>query len=485
MSEKIPMVEELVDTKVGKVGWFGGKGNDLVRFVYWDGRFVFLKDAVLPVLNQGSHYSHAFFEGQRFYRMDDGRWVSFRYPEHFTRLIASYWALKGSDILIDIVKEIDVEGRGIEVETPSIEELYDEAAKCYDAKRIPVYTKIDAKDKGFARKIYEKIREKIDCVILEDRIIKILLVMYADGRSYDVADLMDLTKQLFAINNLEQLDANSFYYRPYATISNSMLKLSTLEKPVTFGLFPLAWGPYLGTGEVNMVVVPWRRITDEQFKTYAKLAGHYTNSVLSTNLAKVFGFSEGIMLTPDGYVGEGSAMNIFIVKNGVVYTPPLSEGILPGITRDSVIKLLRYKQYEVVEKRLSLDELLSADEVFLTGTAAEVMPLNSVSIPDFEKMKSYDSIFSPTGEKMKIEPLEFRKVSFNNPKIANEARKVFFDLFNPRTDVNKEFGSWLQEMPSDSKEKIQMMKKARNIAKEEVRAEIEKRMKRCQEAKVF
>lgn len=464
----------------GTFYWWGSEGREHVKFAYWNGSFVFVEDATLHPLNQGSQYSHAFFEGQRFYRMDDGRWVAFRFPEHFARFIASFWALKGYDSLRTIMQTINTEGRNIIVETPSVEKLYEEASRCYIARQVPIFIKIDAGDSVYAGKIGEKLRQNIPDVLVEDSIVKIPLVMYADEKSYDVYDLMELTKELFAINNLDMVDADSFYYRPYATITNSSLLLQTFGKEVALGLFPLPWGPYLRKGEVDIVVVPWRRISPEQFKTPAKIAGHYTNSVLSTNLAKAFGFAEGIMLDMDGNITEGSAMNLFIVKDNTVYTPPLGVGILPGITRDSVIKLLRFMGVDVVEKNLTIDDLSSAESAFFTGTAAEVMPLNSISVPNsFEKIKEYDYSLSPYGKKIKIEPLEpsnFIKIQFNGGNTIPEmARDGFFDLFKPGSEINNEFREWLEEMPS-GKEKINFMNKARRVAKEPVSEAIRARI---------
>lgn len=488
------MVEEPFEIDGGgSFYWWGGEGREEVKFAYWNGSFVSVEDAILHPLNQGSQYSHAFFEGQRFYRMEDGGWVAFRFPEHFARFIASFWAIKGYDSLNSIVETINTEGKNIIVETPSIEMLYEEASRCYITRQVPIFIKIDAGDSVYAGKIGKKLMQNISDVLVEDNIVKIPLVMYADKKSYDVYDLMELTKELFAINNLDMVDADSFYYRPYATITNSPLKLQTFGKEVALGLFPLPWGPYLGKGEVDIVVVPWRRISPEQFKTFAKMAGHYTNSVLSANLARAFGFAEGIMLDMDGNVAEGSAMNLFIVKDSTVYTPPLGVGILPGITRDSVIKLLGFMGVEVVEKNLTIDDLSSAESAFFTGTAAEVMSLNTISVPEsFEKMKEYDELLSPSGKKIKIEQLKFRKIQFNGDnEIQKMARNGFFGLFKPGSEVNKEFGEWLEKMPC-GEEKIKFIKKAREKARggakgpvsEAIRERITNQ-KNSQKAKVF
>ncbi|MEM4195451.1 MAG: aminotransferase class IV [Candidatus Anstonellales archaeon] len=473
--KKFPMVEEMMGTDGGEIGWFGGEGKKVVRIVYWNGEFMPVEKAFVHPLNQGIQYSHAFFEGQRFYRMSDGTWVSFRYPEHFARFIASYWAIKGYDVLENIVKTVNTKHKSIVVETPSVEMLYREARKAYEEGKNPYIATIKCADLSVGHGISEGL-EKVsvhpnislfaECVNGKEKVrlsIRVPLVMYADGRVYTIAGLMELTKQLFALNNLHMLDADSFYYRPFATISNSPLKLQTFGKEVVLGLFPLAWGPYLGKGEVNVVVVPWKRISPEQFKTYAKMAGHYTNSVLSANLARAFGFTEGIMLDKDGNIAEGSAMNLFIVKNGIVYTPPLEVGILPGITRDSVINLLGFIGIEVVEKNLTIDDLLSADAAFFTGTAAEVMPLDSISVPKrFEKMREYDGIFSPSGKEVKLRALRFTRVKFNdeNKRIAREVRKAFFDIFQYGSGTNKEFGEkWLQKMP-DGKDKQKSVRRA-------------------------
>ena len=484
------MEEEMMDTIGGKIEWFGGKGKNYIRFVYWNGSFIFVENSSLHPLNQGSQYSHAFFEGQRFYRMDDGKWVSFRYPEHFARLITSYWAIKGYDSLKEIAQIINAENVAIRVENPSVYELYEQAGVSYKRGTTPIFVKIYADKKETAEKIGHGLRKTIPDVLVEDRFVRIPLVMYADGRSYTIQDLMGLTKELFAINHFDMLDTESFYYRPFATISNSPLKLQTFEKEVVFGLFPLPWGPYLGKGDVHMIIGPWRRISPEQFKTYAKMAGNYTNSLFSANFSRVFGFVEGIMLTLDGSVAEGSAMNLFIVKDGVVYTPPLSAGILPGITRDSVIKLLRFLGKEVVERNISLEEVLSADSVFLTGTAAEVMPVTSISVPkSFERIKEYDEVFSPSGKTMNLGQIEFIKVEYKDREIADEAKNAFFGLFKRGSKTNEEFGdAWLQKMPHDDKEKIRMMERAIEKAGDErVKKEIQNRislLKRTK-AKVF
>ena len=111
--------------------------------------------------------------------------------------------------------------------------------------------------------------------------------------------------------------------------------------------------------------------------TNSKISGNYVNSVLAKNEVKLAGYDEAIMLDPDGFVAEASGENIFIVQDGVLKTPP-PDSILPGITRASIIQLARDRGYTVVEERFARDQLYVADEVFLTGTAAEVTPIREV-----------------------------------------------------------------------------------------------------------
>lgn len=142
------------------------------------------------------------------------------------------------------------------------------------------------------------------------------------------------------------------------------------------------WGKYLGEealeNGIDVCVSSWTRITSNSLPTMAKAAANYMNSQLIKMEALLGGYSEGIALDDRGYVSEGSGENLFVVNNGQLITPPLAASILPGITRDSVIQIARDLGIEVIESSLQRAALYLADELFFTGTAAEITPIRSV-----------------------------------------------------------------------------------------------------------
>jgi branched-chain amino acid aminotransferase len=142
------------------------------------------------------------------------------------------------------------------------------------------------------------------------------------------------------------------------------------------------WGAYLGADAlekgVDVGVSSWRRMAPDTMPASAKVGGHYTNSQLMHMEATENGYVEGIALDAYGQVSEGSGENLFMVRDGVLYTPPVSSSILMGITRDCVMTLARDLGYEVRETQIAREQLYVADELFFTGTAAEVSPIRSV-----------------------------------------------------------------------------------------------------------
>ena len=155
-----------------------------------------------------------------------------------------------------------------------------------------------------------------------------------------------------------------------------------LNNPVESYIAAWEWGKYLGeealeTG-IDVCVSSWTRITSNSMPAMAKAGANYMNSQLIKMEAKLGGFAEGIALDDRGYVSEGSGENIFLVNNGKLVTPPLGAAILPGITRDSVIHIAREMGIEVVETTIQRSALYLADELFFTGTAAEISPIRSV-----------------------------------------------------------------------------------------------------------
>ena len=139
------------------------------------------------------------------------------------------------------------------------------------------------------------------------------------------------------------------------------------------------WGTYLGDeglqNGIRAKVSSWQRIGPNVIPHVAKATGVYLNSMLAVTEANKGGYEEAIMLTHDGYVADGSGENIFVVRDGVLYTPDLSAGILPGLTRDTIIQIAQDLGHTVVEKNLIRSDLHIADELFMCGTAAEVTPI--------------------------------------------------------------------------------------------------------------
>ncbi|MCL4776076.1 MAG: branched-chain amino acid transaminase [Gammaproteobacteria bacterium] len=153
-------------------------------------------------------------------------------------------------------------------------------------------------------------------------------------------------------------------------------------QPIDMAVAAWEWGAYLGADAleqgVDVCVSSWQRVAPNTIPALAKAGGNYLSSTLVSLEAKQRGFAEGIALSSDGTVSEGAGENIFLVRDGVLYTPPSTASILTGITRDSVMVLARQAGIEVQERPIPREMLYIADEIFLTGTAAEITPVRSV-----------------------------------------------------------------------------------------------------------
>lgn len=184
------------------------------------------------------------------------------------------------------------------------------------------------------------------------------------------------------IDTIKVNDLRACYIRPIAYRGYDDLNVNPLKNPVELTIAAYEWGSYLGQGAhesgIDVCVSSWRRSTPDTTPTMAKIGGAYMNSQLIKMEALVNGFSEGIALDVNGYVGEGSGENLFLVIDNVLYTPGLHNGILSGITRKSVMTLAKELGYEVVEGNIMREMLYMADELFFTGTAAEITPIRSV-----------------------------------------------------------------------------------------------------------
>ena len=172
------------------------------------------------------------------------------------------------------------------------------------------------------------------------------------------------------------------YIRPLVYLGYGALGLGSLEPPVRTMVACYEWGAYLGDEGlkkgIKCMISGFTRANSNAVMNKGKICGQYVTSVLAKRMALKSGFDEALMLDPQGYVAEGTGENIFIVKHGVVRTPAISGAILAGITRDTTIQLLREQGVEVREEMVARDELYTADEVFLTGTAAEITPVRDI-----------------------------------------------------------------------------------------------------------
>ena len=177
-------------------------------------------------------------------------------------------------------------------------------------------------------------------------------------------------------------DVKHCYLRPVIFRGFGEVGVNPLKNPIEIYLLAWEWGKYLGEEAlrqgVDVCVSSWQRIAPNTLPAIAKAAANYMNSQLVKMEALTNGYTEGITLDASGHISEGSGENIFVVREGKIITPPLSSSILPGITRDSVITLAQELGYTVIEQAISREMLYIADEVFFTGTAAEITPIRSV-----------------------------------------------------------------------------------------------------------
>jgi branched-chain amino acid aminotransferase len=177
-------------------------------------------------------------------------------------------------------------------------------------------------------------------------------------------------------------DLGSCYIRPLVMRGYGTMGLFPLEASVDVAIAAWEWGAYLGEeglrSGIRAKVSSWRRIGNNTIPATAKAGGQYLNSILAKIETHKAGYQEAILLNEHGFVADGSGENIFVVKDGTIFTPDLSASILPGITRDTLIQIASDLGYEVVLKNLIRTDLYLADEVFMSGTAAEVTPLRAV-----------------------------------------------------------------------------------------------------------
>ena len=193
------------------------------------------------------------------------------------------------------------------------------------------------------------------------------------------------TKQkvtIVCLETIEKNEMNECYIRPVVYRGYRELGVNPFNCPVDVTVAVWKWGKYLGPGAltdgVDVMVSSWNRMAPNTFPAMAKAGGNYLNSQLVKMEALKYGFTEGIVLDIFGFVSEGSGENIFVVKDGALHTPPLGATILPGITRDAVIRIAERLKIKVIQDMFLREFLYIADEVFFTGSAAEITPIRSI-----------------------------------------------------------------------------------------------------------
>ena len=193
---------------------------------------------------------------------------------------------------------------------------------------------------------------------------------------YSKREISEACKETLRVNQLRE-----GYIRPIVFIGEGVMGVYPGENPIQVAIITWSWGAYLGEGAlekgIRVKVSSYTRHHVNVMMTKAKICGNYVNSVLAKREVTKMGYDEALMLDTEGYVSEASGENIFMVKNGLLKTTPLTS-ILSGITRDSVIQIAKAKKIPLLEERFTRDELYTAQEAFFTGTAAELTPIREV-----------------------------------------------------------------------------------------------------------
>jgi branched-chain amino acid aminotransferase len=236
---------------------------------------------------------------------------------------------------------------------------------------------------------------------------------------HDPAEITEATLELIRRNDLA-----SCYIRPLAYYGYKSLGVSPGDCPTRTMIAVWPWGTYLGEDAledgIEVMVSSWRKHASSQIPTNAKTTGLYVNSLLAGEEARRNGYREAIILNKEGNVAEGPGENIFMVRDGEIYTPALSESILDGITRDTVITLAEERGYEVHDNvSISRGELNTADELFFTGSAAEVTPIKKV-----------DNVTIGEGTR---------------GPVTEELQTAFFDLVERRTDEHDDWFTYVEK----------------------------------------
>ena len=213
--------------------------------------------------------------------------------------------------------------------------------------------------------------------------------IYRMDMPYGPAEIEEACIAVVRENGLQECYLRPVVYRGYGTLG-----VDPRDNPTEVAVGALMWGKYLGADAieqgVDVRVASWTRMRPNTFPAMAKSGANYMPSQLVRLEARFDGYKEGIMLDSNGYVSEGSGENVFLVYRGKLYTPPFSASVLPGITRDSVMTMAKDFGYEIVETQIPREMLYVADEVFFTGSAAEITPIRSI-----DKIKVGEGVRGP------------------------------------------------------------------------------------------
>ena len=230
-----------------------------------------------------------------------------------------------------------------------------EGARCYDTPRGSACFRLDA----HLNRLFDSAK------------------IYRMEPTYSYSDLRTAVMETIKANAFKACYIRPLVYRGYHTLG-----VNPFPCPVDTAIMLWEWGTYLGedalTNGVDVCVSSWARSAPNTFPTLAKTSANYANSSLIKMEAVSDGYSEGIALDTAGYLSEGSGQNLFVVRNNVIYTPPTTASILPGITRDSVITIARDHGFDIREEMLPRELLYICDEAFFVGTAVEITPIKTV-----------------------------------------------------------------------------------------------------------
>jgi len=230
-----------------------------------------------------------------------------------------------------------------------------EGIRCYDTKKGPAIFRMDA----HLRRLFDSAK------------------IYRTEIPYTISQLAEAVKKTILANKLNACYIRPIVYRGYGDVG-----VNPLGCPVDVTIAVWEWGAYLGSEAlekgIDVCVSSWRRAAPDTFPAMAKSSGNYLNSQLIKLEALTNGYVEGIALDVHGMVSEGSGENIFVIRDSTIYTTPLGSSILPGITRASVVTLAKDLGYTVMEMAIPREMLYIADEVFFSGTAAEITPIRSI-----------------------------------------------------------------------------------------------------------